>query len=561
MEAHGPTMLYAKLGRRALGRGAVGRGAVGRRAVGRGALGFGIAGLLGLPAHAATGVRGGTLTAGLPYDKDTLNPYATGFLGDVEATVFEGLLAPNEKLEFVPVLATEVPSTANGGIVLAPDGKTMTITYKLRPGVKWADGAPFTSADIRFTWEAVKDPAFIGESKDGTQDVIGIDTPDPLTAVIRYNTVTPNFASTLFSVGVFPEHILHGRSLNTDPWWNAPFGTGPFMVKEFHRGDYVLAERNPNYWRRDASGAQLPYLDRILFKMMPNQNVLVTQLKAGEIKIAYTVPYSAAPELKRMPEMEIIPNPILSWQYVAFNFKGPASLRDVRVRQAIAHAINKSTISRALGGYPIPLRSVVLPSLWYYDPDSPNYPFDAAAAKALLDQAGYTPGPDGIRANGGERLSYRFVCQAGLTADEIAQEVIIANLKAVGIEAKADNKTGVAFMEARYKHGYDLLYGRWLTPSTVNYSVFYASKGPNNGMGYSNPELDAVLQKVEHTLDMNARRALFKDFQRIMGTDLPVIPTTSNVNLVAVTKQLRNFITNPTNRTDFINTSSWYLQS
>ena len=535
--------------------------APGRRALGQGLLGMGLAGLLGgNRALAAAAVRGGTLVAGMPYDKDTLNPYATGFLGDVEATVFEGLLAPNEKLEFVPVLAAEVPTTANGGIAVAPDGKTMTITYKLRPGVKWADGAPFTSADVRFTWEAVKDPSFIGESKDGTQDIVGIDTPDPLTAVVRYNTVTPNFAATLFSVGVFPEHILKGKNLNTDPWWNAPFGTGPFVVKEFRRGDYVLAERNPNYWRRDEAGAALPFLDRIIFKMMPDQNVLVTQLRAGEIRIAYTVPYSAAPELRRMPDMDVIENPILSWQYVAFNFKGPASLRDVRVRTAMAHAINKNTISRALGGFPIPLRSVVLPSLWYYDKDGPDQAFDAAKARALLDEAGYKPGPDGVRAKGEERLSYRFVCQAGLSADETAQQVIIANLKAVGIEAKADNKTGVAFREARYKGGYDLLYGRWLTPSTVNYSVFYASKGPNNGMGYSNPELDDVLFRVEHSLDMDERRELFRKLQHIMGTDLPVIPTTSNVNLVAVTKKLANFAANPTNRTNFINTSSWYLQ-
>jgi peptide/nickel transport system substrate-binding protein len=538
-------------------------GELGRRALGQAMLGMGIAGLLGIdPARAqTTPVRGGTLVAGLPYDKDTLNPYATGFLGDVEATVFEGLLAPNEKLEFVPVLATVVPSVANGGIVLSADGKRMTITYKLRPDVKWADGEPFTSEDVRFTWEAVKDPKFIGESKDGTQDVDSIETPDPLTAVVHYNTVTPNFASTLFSVGVFPAHILRGKSLNSDPWWNAPFGTGPFMVKEFRRGEYALAERNPHYWGRDASGAQLPYLDRIQFKMMPDQNVLVTQLKAGEIKIAYTVPYTAAPQIAAMPDMEVIPNRILSWQYVAFNFKGPASLRDVRVRQAIAHAINKTTISRALGGYPYPVKSVVLPSFWYYDPNSPDYPYDIAKAKALLDEAGYKPGPDGVRAKGDDKLSYRFVCQAGLTADEVAQQVIIANLKAIGIDAKADNSTGVAFREARYHNGYDLLYARWLTPSTPNYSVFYSTHGPNNGMGYSNPELDDVLFKAEHALDQDERKKLLFQFQQIMGTELPVIPTTSNVNLVAVTRHLKNFVANPTNRTDFINTSYWYLQS
>ncbi|HEX3346813.1 MAG TPA: hypothetical protein VHS58_01775, partial [Acetobacteraceae bacterium] len=109
--------------------------------------------------------------------------------------------------------------------------------------------------------------------------------------------------------------------------------------------------------------------------------------------------------------------------------------------------------------------------------------------------------------------------------------------------------------------GYDLLYARWITPSTPNYSVFYATHGPNNGMGYSNPQLDEVLHKVEHTLDDDERKKLFFEFQRIMGTDLPVVPITSNTNLVAVTKHLKNFVANPTNRTDFINTSTWYLQS
>jgi peptide/nickel transport system substrate-binding protein len=90
--------------------------------------------------------------------------------------------------------------------------------------------------------------------------------------------------------------------------------------------------------------------------------------------------------------------------------------------------------------------------------------------------------------------------------------------------------------------------------------VFYGSKGPNNGMGYSNPELDAVLDKVEHTMADADRKALFKEMQRIIATDIPVVPTTSNVNLIAVTKKLKNFVANPTNRTDFIDTSRWYLE-
>lgn len=175
----------------------------------------------------------------------------------------------------------------------------------------------------------------------------------------------------------------------------------------------------------------------------------------------------------------------------------------------------------------------------------------------ILQAAGYVPGPGGVRAKGDQKLSFRIMCAAGLTADEIAEQVIIVNLKAIGIEAITDNKAGVALREARYKGGYDLLYARWITSASPNYSVFYGSKGPNNGMGYANPELDAVLNQVEHTMGDAERRVLFKEMQRVIATDIPVVPTTGNVNLIAVTKKLKNFVAN---RTDFIDTSRWYLE-
>jgi len=533
---------------------------ISRRTLGKAALGLGFATALAPHSAHAAPRRGGTLTVALPYDQDTLNPYASGFLGDVAACVIEGLIAPDENTNYVPVLASEVPTVENGLIKVAPDGKTMTITYKLRPGIKWHDGAPLTSSDVRFTWEAVKDPKFIGEAKDGTQDIDSIDTPDELTAVVNYHTVTPTFPSTLFSVGILPEHILKGKPLNTDPWNDKPIGTGPFMVTEFKRGQYIIVDRNPNYWRKDAEGGALPYLDRIIFNPMPDQTAMVTKLKAGELQFAYTVPYPQAPQIAAMPGMEIVQNKILSWQYLTFNFRNPI-LQDIAVRQAVAHAINKTSISRALGGYPYPVKSVVVPNFAYYDQETPDHPYDPAKAKAILDAAGYVPGSDGVRAKGAAKLSFRIVVQAGLTADEIAEQVIIANLKAIGIEAITDNKAGVALREARYKGGYDFLYARWITSASPNYSVFYGSKGPNNGMGYSNPELDDVLFKVEHTMGTAERKVLFKQMQQIIGTDLPCVPTTSNVNLIAVTKKLKNFVANPTNRTDFINTSLWYLEA
>ena len=187
-----------------------------------------------------------------------------------------------------------------------------------------------------------------------------------------------------------------------------------------------------------------------------------------------------------------------------------------------------------------------MPVFDYYDPTVPVIPYDPEAAGKLLDAAGYAKGSDGVRAKGGEKLVFSFVVQAGRADDELAQQVIIAQLKAIGIEATADNKTGVAFREARYKGGYDLLYSRWITSADPVYSVFWGTGGANNGQSYSNPKLDAVFAQFEKTLDPAVRKEAAAEFQKILTEDLPSIPLTTNVALIAKTKKLKNFVPNPT---------------
>jgi peptide/nickel transport system substrate-binding protein len=529
-----------------------------RRSVLQGALAgsAAFATLRAFPASAQA--RGGTLTVGLTYEIDTMNVYSTGFLGDAQAAVVEGLLAPDRNAKYVPVLATEVPTLANGGIVVSPDGKTMKVSYKLRPGVKWHDGQPFTSADVKFTWEAVKDPKFIAESKDGSAEVESIETPDDLTVIVNYKTVLPTFASTLFTFGIMPKHVLEGTDLNRSSYNEVPIGTGPFKVSEFVRGQYCATERFDGYWRKAANGDPLPYLDKIIFKMIPDTKTLVTQLKAGEVSLVVQTPYSQAKQVEGIPEIELIKGPLLSWQHLDFNFKRPA-LADIAVRKAIAQAIDRSVLSKAQGGYPEPIKSPVVPVFDFYDPNVPVIPYDPAAANKLLDDAGYAKGADWVRAKGGEKLAFTFVIQAGRADDELAQQVIIAQLKAIGIQATADNKTGVAFREARYKGGYDLLYSRWITSADPVYSVFWGTGGANNGQSYSNPKLDAAFARFEKTLDPAIRKEAGAEFQRILMEDLPSIPLTTNVALIAKTKKLKNFVPNPTNMTNFVDTSAWYM--
>lgn len=510
-----------------------------------------------LPAMAQQ--SGGTLNVGLTYELDTMNTYSTGFLADAQHTVIEGLIAPDTNARYVPVLAKEVPTLDNGLIVLSEDGSKMTITYNLQENVKWHDGAPFTSADVKFTWEAVKDPNFIAESKDGTQDIDSIDTPDDYTVVCNYNTVKPNFASTLFTFGIMPKHLLEGEDLNTSSYNETPVGTGPFMVTEFVRGQYVVCDKFPDYWRKSADGDQLPYLDRLVFRIVTDSNTLITQLQSGELDMAVSVPYGRASQLEGVEGLEIVVGPQLSWGHLDFNFRNPL-LADIAVRKAVAHAINRDTLIRVQGGFPTPIKSLVLPIFDLYDDATPEYAYDPAAANAMLDEAGYARGGDGIREKDGQRLSFAFVVQAGRADDENVQQVIISQLKEIGIEATADNKTGVAYREARYNGGYDLIYGRWITSADPVYSIFYGTGGENNGQDYSNPELDEVFARLENTLDQEERKAAASEMQRIIAEDLPAIALTGGVSVIAKPVELKNFIPNPTNMTNFVDTKEWYLE-
>lgn len=507
--------------------------------------------------------RGGTLTVGLPYDIDTLNVYVTANLGDVESAVVEGLLAPDEHARYVPVLATQVPTQENGGIVLTRNGTAMRVTYHLRPGVLWHDGAPFTSADVKFTWEAVSDPSFLAESKDGTREVESIETPDDLTVVVNYHKVTPSFASTLFTFGILPRHLLAGQDLNHHPYNDRPIGTGPFMVTEFRRGQYVVLDRNPHYWRRDSHGDSLPYLDRIVYKLIPNSNTMGTLIRAGEVLLAPRIPLMLAKQLAGAANVELVAGPSLGWTRLDFSLRSDNGLKDVVIRRAIARAINRDALVKAAGGYPRPIRTPVLPvfaDLYDSSREAAAPDFDPIAANAELDAAGYRRGDDGYRLRRGVPLAFRITTRSGDIDGEIAEQIIIANLKAIGIRLSADNKSGVAYREARYKGAFDLVYGPTYTAADPVYSVFYATDGPLNGYRYTNPLADAALKDMETTLDPNARRAASSRLQRILATDLPSVALVSNVSIAAKSTRLKNFVINPTNMTDFVSVAFWYLE-
>lgn len=506
--------------------------------------------------------RGGTLTVALNYDLDTLDPYASGFLTDVQATFLAGLVAPDENAQYVPVLAEEVPTLENGGIVLSDDGQTMVVTYHLRPDLKWADGEPLTSEDVKFTWEAIKDPSYLGPEKDGTEEIERIETPDERTAVVYYNQVFPGFKASLFTYGLLPKHVLEGKDLNTDPFWDAPFGAGPFRVTEFRPAEYVVVERNPYYFETDENGVQLPYLDRIIFKIIPNTNTQITQLKSGEVDFAYNIPFTLVPSIENVPGITVITAKTLGFRHITFNLANEL-LADPEVRKAFAHGIDREAINKALGGYMTPIDTFVVSTFPFSSSDVPTYAYDPELARQILIDDGFTPGRDGIMERDGQRLSFSFMTQSGRAEYELAQQVVINQMKAIGIELTPDNKAGAALSEARRNGGFDVWYSGWITPADPvdSYVSFYATGGFNNGGSYSNPEADAALERAATTLDPDELASAMADAQRIILSDLPAIPLFEAPSIIAVTDRLQNFKPNPTNQTNFRLPSRWWLSN
>jgi peptide/nickel transport system substrate-binding protein len=506
--------------------------------------------------------KGGTLTIGLSYDLDTLDPYATGFLTDVSSTFLEPLIAPDENARYVPAMASEVPTQANRGIRITENGKKMIVTYKLRPGIKWADGEPVTSADIKFTWEAIKNPKYLGPEKDGTEEIEKIETPNPLTAVIYYSQVYAGFKSALFGYGILPKHVLEGKDLNKDPFWDKPFGAGPFKVTEFKRGQYVILDRNPNYYRKDEKGTGLPYLERIIFKIIPNTNTVVTQLKSGELQFAYSIPFTLAPSVDNVPGIKVIKAKTLRFMHLTYNLKNEF-LKDLNVRKAVAYAVDRDTINKSLGNYMTPINTFAVTSFAFSSKNPPTYKFNPETAKKLLTTAGFKLGSDGVFAKDGNRLSLKFMTQAGRTEYETAQQVIIAQLKAVGIETVVDNKAGAALSDARRKGGFDLWYSGWITPADAidSYISFYNTKGFNNGSGYSNPKVDDLLSKAASTFDPLLINTYMAQVQKLVLNDLASLPLFESSSVIAVTDKLQNFKPNPTNQTNFRDVSAWWLKN
>jgi peptide/nickel transport system substrate-binding protein len=493
------------------------------------------------------------------YDRepDTMNRYATHILEDIQSCVIEGLTTNDEKMQVVPVLAAAVPTVENGGVTLRPDGG-MDVTWKLRPGVKWHDGTPHTSADVKFTVDAINKGDWKPESTDGFDRIASVDTPDSLTAVVHYKEVYAPYQLQFFR-GTLPRHLLAGRDIDRAQDYNRnPLGTGPYRVAEWKTGEYVLLERVPNYWR----GGEYPKIRRLVFRFVPNTTTRVNQVRAGEAHMVPLVPWDKVRELRDAPGVRL--NQVLGsgYEHVTLNQRHFTPFADLAVRRALAHAVDRETlVATILDGLVKTVDGPIQPLSWAYEPSVRRYAFDPAVARALLDSAGWTLGTDGVRAKGGRRLSFTLITQAGFAIRENVAQALQRQWRDVGVDANVRLVDGTAISTVWFAGDFDAMLHWWQTGADPEITLFFAKdRTPPAGRNIDylqDDSLTTILYASDRTVEQGRRAELLKAAQRRVAELAPEVVLYNTSKIDAVPAALRGFTGNPTNAGPFWNVWRW----
>jgi peptide/nickel transport system substrate-binding protein len=365
-----------------------------------------------------------------------------------------------------------------------------------------------------------------------------------------------------FVRGTLPKHVLQGKSIDAATDYNrAPMGTGPYKVAEWKTGEYIALERAPGYWRGDS----LPKIKRLVFRFIANTNTRINQLKTGEVHMVALVPWDKARELKDVAGLRLARTIGNGYEHVSLNQGRVAAFKDVRVRQALAHAVDRPLIVKSLlDGLVTEVNGPVQPLSPAYEPNVAAYAYDTTKAKALLDQAGWKPGADGIRMNGSQRLAFTLIAQSGFAIRENVAQVLQQQWKAVGADVQVQLVDGTAISALWFNGKFDAMLHWWQMGADPELTLFFASdRIPPRGRNInqvSDSALTALLYASDREIDEAKRIDLMKAVQRRVAELAPEIPLYNTTKLDAVPATLEGHTGNPTNAGPFWNVWAWRLR-
>ena len=469
------------------------------------------------------GRQGGSMIVASTGDAVSFHPFKVTDSASrgYQALVYAGSLVthdPQAPENFIPWLAESWTVS---------DDK-LTFTFRLRPDLRWSDGAPMTSADFKWTFEQALKPENGYPYASNFEPIASYEAPDPQTVVVTLKEPLAIGLDNADVIGPLPKHIWENLDWNdagSNPEIMAPtVGSGPFKLKEWQRDHHATFVANEYFFKGR------PKLDSYTFQIVGTQAVAFEKLRAGEVDRADFEPadYDRAKRLDNVTVYEWWPA-AATWSYLGFNLRKPY-LQDVNVRRAMAYAIDRQLIvDKIMYGLGRPIYSAYPSSCWCYNSDVARYDYNPERGKQLLAASGWLPGPDGIATKDGERLKLRMIY--GPNTSKVRERIATVaqeEFRKIGVEVELQGLEWGTFLQAVHAPPFDwdmtvLGWTSTLDPHWM-YQIWSEKNIPKlNSVAYVNKRVEDLFQEGVHEFDTDQRKRAYFEIQRILSDDLPYI--------------------------------------
>jgi peptide/nickel transport system substrate-binding protein len=479
--------------------------------------------------------RSSTLVVGEISDYESLNPMGTtdAHARDAYNLLFLLLLEEHpDFLTFGPRLAESYE--------FSPD--RLTLTFHLRKGVVWSDGVPVTARDVAATFRAQKNPATLWASAHLKERIDSVSVIDDWTVAYHFNTVYPYQVMDANDGVILPAHVIEKvkpEEIRNIPVEQIPCD-GPFRVLKWTRGQALELVRNDRYYEKGK-----PYIGRVVFKIVPDQVALLTQLKDGEIDCMEMPPYKDVADLEHDPDLQVFEYENIAYNYVGWNEARPP-FDNPRVRRALAMAIDcKRIIDNIYYGYAKPCTSPLPPLFWAYDPSIAPIPYDTIEARKILAAEGFRDtNHDGWLERKGKRFEFELLTGSGNQRRLDTQVMVQAMLRSIGVKANPVALEWTTFVARQKSSDFDAVVASWRVGTKVDLSIIWSCKerksGGFNRFDYCNPEVDSLNAAATEMLDFEKAKPLFWKAQELIYRDQPYVFLNVPRAVVAVNRRFRD---------------------
>lgn len=427
---------------------------------------------------------------------------------------------------------------------ISDDG--LTYTFTLNPDAVFHDGIPVTAADVKFTFDAILDPA-TNSSTEGAETVISVEVVNDQTVVFTLSEMTPQFLAQGGSRGIVPMHILEGKDIATDDFNRTPIGSGPYRVVSYKPGESIVMEAVTDHYR------QSPSISSVVFKIITDQNVILTQLQSGELSYGLVTPRDLG-AIEGLESISLIESQTPRYFDITPNH-ARSYWQDPSVRAAILQAIDRvGIVEGILGGHATILDSNTAPASWAFTTEGVStHTFDPEAAAAVLDLAGWERDGDGVRKKDDETFSFGMMLYS---YDRTLQQAMLAaqqNLADIGVDLEIDVVESGVYSDRRSAGDFDALARIW----NPVYDPHQGGFATGNFFGYSNPAVDALTAEGVAVMDVSERLPIYHKLQGVLSEELPRLFLYSENELHAISNNVTGLEPHPVSV--FWNLDTWTI--